>query len=451
MLFNGIELREGMFVAVTGMNVKNENDIFVVVSDYSIKDKYAVCKNECCLKKVKLNGEPAKTKYSIIFLNDRTIINNPDATVKIITDLKSGKKEVNVYLKARENRKTVVTFTETTETVKHGDIVKFNKCLICGTFGEKRFGTRQLWSVELLDGGRMRLVELGKKGQYISTGETHTFSKGLTDKVLKENYLTVLNREEALKGDMVKDQPAQSTETVKIDVVEAETVENKEEPQEAETTATDSVKVVYNTDKNGIELYFDGKPSQLTLELLKANGWRWARYNKCWYNKDTEKSRQFVATFTATATEQKTLDTIDIEIDNPSKYTVSNELSKRENDGNWIFRTKEIDHNEELQKIFNSFLTRINEILPKLDKTDQLKLKRNFNYFMKKYHENYVKQLTLKANNPSWAVTGRSGRNIDKYNREMERLHKLTGENIKLYNIMLEKIEKAERKTKKVS
>ena len=70
---------------------------------------------------------------------------------------------------------------------------------------------------------------------------------------------------------------------------------------------------------------------------------------------------------------------------------------------------------------------------------------------MKKYHENYIKQLTLKANNPSWAVTGRSGRNMDKYNREMERLHKLTGESIKLYNIMLEKIETAERKTKKVS
>lgn len=264
-------------------------------------------------------------------------------------------------------------------------------------------------------------------------------------------YLAV-EVERVVKG-FVINKPTQSTatETVKIDVVDVETVESKDEPQEAETTATESVKVVYNTDKNGIELYFDGKPSQLTLELLKANGWRWARYNKCWYIKDTEKSRQFVATFTATETEQKTLDNIDIEIDNPSKYTVSNELSKRENDGNWIFRTKEIDHNEELQKIFKSFLTCINDILPELDKTDQLKLKRNFNYFMKKYHENYIKQLTLKANNPSWAVTGRSGRNMDKYNREMDRLHKLTGESIKLYNIMLEKIEMAERKIKKVS
>lgn len=168
-------------------------------------------------------------------------------------------------------------------------------------------------------------------------------------------------------------------------------------------------------------------------------------------NKPSQPTAETTATATATETEQKTLDNIDIEIDDPSKYTIPSELSKRENDGNWIFRTKEINHNEELQKIFSSFLTCINEILPKLEKADRLKLKRSFNYFMKKYHENYIKQLTLKANNPSWAVTGRSGRNMDKYNREMERLHKLTGESIKLYNIMLEKIETAERKTKKVS
>lgn len=240
------------------------------------------------------------------------------------------------------------------------------------------------------------------------------------------------------------------TGTVKIEAVEVETEETKEESQTKEAVQED-VKVVYNEEKNGIELYFNNKPDTMTLETLKANGWRWSRYNKCWYTKDTEMSRQFVKTLTATETEKTTLDSIDIEIDDPSKYTISSELSKRENDGNWIFRTKEIDHNEELQKIFNSFLTRINEILPNLDRSDQLKLKRNFNYFMKKYHENYIKQLTLKANNPSWAVTGRSGRNMDKYNREMERLHKLTGESIKLYNIMLEKIETAERKTKKVS
>lgn len=240
------------------------------------------------------------------------------------------------------------------------------------------------------------------------------------------------------------------TQTVKDEVVEVETKEIKEESQTTET-AQEEVKVVYNEEKNGIELYFNNKPDTMTLETLKANGWRWSRYNKCWYAKDTEKSRQFVATLTATETEQKTLESIDIEIDDLSKYTVSNELSKRENDGNWIFRTKEVNHNEELQKIFNSFLTCINEVLPELDKADQLKLKRNFNYFMKKYHENYVKQLTLKANNPSWAVTGRSGRNMDKYNREMDRLHKLTGESIKLYNIMVEKIELAERKIKKVS
>lgn len=44
-------------------------------------------------------------------------------------------------------------------------------------------------------------------------------------------------------------------------------------------------RLVQNKEKNGIELYFDGKPDSAVLDTMKKNGWRWNPPKKCWYNK----------------------------------------------------------------------------------------------------------------------------------------------------------------------
>lgn len=44
---------------------------------------------------------------------------------------------------------------------------------------------------------------------------------------------------------------------------------------------------------NGIELYFDDKPSICLCEELKDNGWRWHRTKKCWYTKRNPASEAF--------------------------------------------------------------------------------------------------------------------------------------------------------------
>ena len=54
------------------------------------------------------------------------------------------------------------------------------------------------------------------------------------------------------------------------------------------------VEVIINTEKNGIELYFKGKPSEEVRKNLKDNGFRWTRFNKCWYCKDSEEKREFL-------------------------------------------------------------------------------------------------------------------------------------------------------------
>lgn len=70
------------------------------------------------------------------------------------------------------------------------------------------------------------------------------------------------------------------------------TVEQVDQQEEAKNLA---VKVEFNDIKKGIELYFKGKPSDEIRENLKANGFRWARFNKCWYCKDSEEKREFLS------------------------------------------------------------------------------------------------------------------------------------------------------------
>lgn len=46
-----------------------------------------------------------------------------------------------------------------------------------------------------------------------------------------------------------------------------------------------------NKAKAGVELYFPGKPSYTVLDDLKRNGFRWGKFNKCWYIHDSPKAR----------------------------------------------------------------------------------------------------------------------------------------------------------------
>jgi hypothetical protein len=38
-----------------------------------------------------------------------------------------------------------------------------------------------------------------------------------------------------------------------------------------------------NEEKNGIELYFEEIPTPEEREELKKNGYKWSKFNKCWY------------------------------------------------------------------------------------------------------------------------------------------------------------------------
>lgn len=47
---------------------------------------------------------------------------------------------------------------------------------------------------------------------------------------------------------------------------------------------------------NGIEIYFDVKPSEDVLDELRGNGWRWHRVKHCWFAKKNPQNEQFAKT-----------------------------------------------------------------------------------------------------------------------------------------------------------
>ena len=48
-----------------------------------------------------------------------------------------------------------------------------------------------------------------------------------------------------------------------------------------------------NYERNGIEIYFEKKPSEAVRDALKVNGWRWSSYNKYWYNYYSDMNLRF--------------------------------------------------------------------------------------------------------------------------------------------------------------
>lgn len=61
----------------------------------------------------------------------------------------------------------------------------------------------------------------------------------------------------------------------------------------AKPTPVAEATVTENDEKDGIEIRFPDRPPQETLDALKANGWRWSRFGKCWYARRTPEARTF--------------------------------------------------------------------------------------------------------------------------------------------------------------
>ena len=56
---------------------------------------------------------------------------------------------------------------------------------------------------------------------------------------------------------------------------------------------------------NNYELYFDGKPDEMTRETLKMFKWRWNPKKFCWYNKNTAENKALAESLNKSTDEMK--------------------------------------------------------------------------------------------------------------------------------------------------
>lgn len=56
---------------------------------------------------------------------------------------------------------------------------------------------------------------------------------------------------------------------------------------------TTGIHIQYNEKMGGIEIHFAKKPAEMILGELKSHGWRWSKWNRCWYAKKNPVNEAF--------------------------------------------------------------------------------------------------------------------------------------------------------------
>ena len=72
-------------------------------------------------------------------------------------------------------------------------------------------------------------------------------------------------------------------------------------PRPSSASTATPCEVSENVERNGVEIRFASIPSEDVRDDLKANGWRWSRFSKCWYNRASDEAREFAQKIAARA------------------------------------------------------------------------------------------------------------------------------------------------------
>lgn len=194
--------------------------------------------------------------------------------------------------------------------------------------------------------------------------------------------------------------------------------------------------VAVNEERNGIEITFSEKPEPSVLANLKANGFRWSRNQGLWYARNSEARLKFAESLAGSSAESYKPEPTsypEIDIDDIGNYGVDPMLQRAEHEANWIFRRNERNRTSEIQSHFEHYNEQVKEILALTDNEEiAYRLKSALQRYKKKYYANFVGTLRNKASNPSWAVTGPSGRNARRDAKMSSRYDNLMRESIEL-------------------
>lgn len=219
-----------------------------------------------------------------------------------------------------------------------------------------------------------------------------------------------------------------------------------------------SVQVSFNEEKNGIELKFTDKPNTEILSQIKAHGFRWSKYQKIWYCKDSKEKRGFLISIgllkgsidaeetnnTVELKEVKQVEYPQIDINDIESYIIDEKLSKAENDIS-MFRRNDRNHTQEIQSLFTNANNNVLELIEKgCNKYIEYRAKEYLQRFKKKYYDLQVRILRHRVANPSWAVTGRGNLNVNRYNKKQSQYEKMMlelGQLVEDFNNKIESFE----------
>ncbi|GEM_PF-2538509 len=217
---------------------------------------------------------------------------------------------------------------------------------------------------------------------------------------------------------------------------------------------SNSITMKLNDKKNGVELYFTDKPSEEIRTQLKSNGFKWSRFNKCWYAKQNENTLTLAETLSSGNIEAaETIETFEIELSelvDITQYKINEETEKRLID-NSLMQTKSIGYEtKQLQLTLSNLLENTKEVIEMADSNySKNTIINGFNTFCERYTRELNNYKYQKSVNPGWHITGRSGLNITRYNKKQDQLHNKLGKVIEMLEKQKSILEKYKNKFKK--
>jgi hypothetical protein len=209
--------------------------------------------------------------------------------------------------------KTVTKPIEVTDRnyIKEGDILTFEyhgHYWIVNSVNEKTFHYEILGSekrgYQRTKNGKRYYDYMSKFKMNLENGKIKIYELKEVEEVTYKTVYKKVNRkgqeENLLSGEVVETVQTEAPKAAKTVKENKQTTITKDESIQVELKLNDKL--------NGIELFFTGKPSEGTRELLKENGFRWSKYNKCWYSKQSDKTILFaeslVSAYNDTITEE---------------------------------------------------------------------------------------------------------------------------------------------------
>ena len=253
------------------------------------------------------------------------------------------------------------------------------------------------------------------------------------------------------------------TEEIENNEVIAENAITKKEPVKTESIEKNNnttCKVNFNQEKNGIELLFSEKPSQEIRNNIKVLGFRWSKFNKVWYAKDTDIIRGKLKDIgllqdgeKEVNTEYLNANTITLEEVIQEKVFINESLAKRNKENmsfdNYKENSATNEYNEVIEEIKNDIIEN--------NQQNNIKVLILFKRYIKQYGNWINKHNSNGAGHVSIMLTGAGNYNMKKHNRYLERegnlwkeYEKIKDIKDKIYSSMKKSIKEQERiKTEK--